>query len=77
MIIVYSKNNCPHCVTAKSLLEQNFVEFTEINIETNAAGRDYLLDKGLRSLPQVFAGEELIGGVDKLKVWLEIKDQTL
>lgn len=77
MIIVYSKNNCPHCVTAKQLLEQNLVEFTEVNIETNAAGRDYLLNKGLRSLPQLFNGEELIGGVDKLKVWLEIKDQSL
>lgn len=77
MIIVYSKNNCPHCVTAKSLLEASGTQYTEINIETNASGRDYLLSKGLRSLPQVFQGEELIGGADKLKLWLELKDQTL
>jgi glutaredoxin 3 len=77
MIIVYSKNNCPSCVQAKNLLRVKSQDFMEINIETNAAARDYLLEKSLRSLPQVFDGEELIGGLDKLKLWLELREQSL
>lgn len=76
-MIVYSKTVCPYCVQAKKLLESKGIEFVEVNIETNAQGRDYLLEKGLRSVPQVFEGDTLIGGFDKLKTWLELKEQTL
>jgi glutaredoxin 3 len=77
MIVVYSKTVCPYCVQAKNLLKSKGVEFTEINIETNAAGRDYLVEKSLRSVPQIFDGELHIGGFDKLQTWLELKDQSL
>jgi glutaredoxin 3 len=68
---------CPYCTQAKALLESKGIKYTEINIDTNAAGRDVLLEQGLRSVPQIFDGSELIGGFDKLKVWLELKEQTL
>ncbi len=77
MILVYSRNVCPYCTQAKALLESKGIKYTEINIDTNAAGRDVLLEQGLRSVPQIFHGSELIGGFDKLKVWLELKEQTL
>lgn len=77
MIIVYSKTVCPYCVQAKNLLDSKGIKYTEVNIETNAAGRDYLTEKGLRSVPQIFQGELHIGGFDKLKTWLELKDQSL
>ena len=76
-LIIYSKTVCPYCVQAKQLLEAKGYEFIEVNIETNAQGRDYILEKGLRSVPQVFEGETLIGGFDKLKTWIELKEQTL
>lgn len=62
MITVYSKNNCPFCDRAKALLESRGVQYTEINIEHNAESRQMLLDKGLRSVPQIFHGYELIEG---------------
>jgi glutaredoxin len=77
MMLVYSRNVCPYCTQAKALLESKGIKYTEINIDTNAAGRDVLLEQGLRSVPQIFDGSELIGGFDKLKVWLELKEQTL
>lgn len=77
MLIVYSKKVCPNCDQAKALLNAKGIEHTVIDIETNAAGRDVLVNKGLRSVPQIFVGEELIGGVDKLKLWLELKEQSL
>jgi glutaredoxin 3 len=77
MIVVYSKTVCPYCVQAKNLLKSKGIEFTEVNIETNAAGRDYLVERSLRSVPQIFDGELHIGGFDKLQTWLELKDQSL
>lgn len=67
MLTVYSKNNCPFCVRAKQLLESKGVQYTEINVEYDPESRQMLLDKGLRSVPQIFHGYELIpGGFDGL-----------
>ena len=62
MLTVYSKNNCPFCDRAKALLESKGVTYTEINIENDSESRQMLLDKGLRSVPQIFHGYELIEG---------------
>lgn len=62
MLTIYSKNNCPFCDRTKQLLESKNVPFNEINIENDAESRQMLLDKGLRSVPQIFYGYELIPG---------------
>lgn len=62
MLTVYSKNNCPFCVQAKRLLESKSVPYHEINIEEDPAARQMLLDRGLRSVPQIFKEQELIPG---------------
>ena len=77
MIIVYSKKVCPNCTKVKSMLQSKGITYQEIDIETNAAGRDVVLSHGLRSVPQVFEGEVLIGDFEKTKTWLELKEQTL
>lgn len=67
MLTIYSKNNCPFCDRAKTLLESRGVTYTEVNIEKDPESRQMLLDKGLRSVPQIFHGYELIpGGFDGL-----------
>jgi glutaredoxin 3 len=76
-MIVYSKTVCPYCVQAKSLLKSKGIEFTEINIEEDMIGREFLIEQGLRSVPQIYDGENLIGGFDKLQTWLQLKEQTL
>lgn len=62
MLTVYSKNNCPFCVQAKRLLESKNVPYEEINIEDQPDARQMLLDRGLRSVPQIFNQEELVPG---------------
>ena len=62
MITVYSKNNCPFCVQAKQLLESKGVSYTEVNIEQDPDARQMLVDQGLRSVPQIFYGYEIIPG---------------
>jgi glutaredoxin len=67
MLTVYSKNNCPYCDRAKQLLESKDVPYTEVNIEYDQDARQMLVDQGLRSVPQIFYGYELIpGGFDGL-----------
>jgi glutaredoxin len=67
MLTIYSKNNCPYCVRAKTLLENKGVSYTEVNIEYDQDARQMLVDQGLRSVPQIFHGYELIpGGFDGL-----------
>ena len=61
-ITVYTKDNCPFCDMAKALLESRGVEYTTINVGVLTEARDYLIEQGLRSVPQIFNGTTLIPG---------------
>ena len=80
MITVYSKNNCPFCDRAKSLLENKGVAYEVINIEEHPDAREFLVDQGLRSVPQIFNGTTLLpAGYQGLagkkeEFWVELKD---
>lgn len=65
---IYSTNSCPYCVRAKQLLERKGITYTEINLSTEAAEvRMELMQKtNHRTVPQIFIGEEFIGGFDQL-----------
>jgi glutaredoxin len=62
MLTVYTKNNCPFCDRAKALLESRGVEYRAINLEDQPDARDFLVDQGLRSVPQIFNGTTLLQG---------------
>jgi glutaredoxin len=62
MITIYSKNNCPFCDRAKALLESKGVGFKTVNIEDEPDAREFLVDQGLRSVPQVFKDGVLLPG---------------
>jgi glutaredoxin len=62
MLTVYTKNNCPFCDRAKALLESRGVEYNAINLEDQPDARDFLVDQGLRSVPQIFNGTTLLPG---------------
>ena len=61
-LTVYTKNNCPFCDRAKALLESKGINYTAINIEDTPDARGFLVDQGLRSVPQIFNGTTLIQG---------------
>lgn len=54
MITVYSKNNCPYCVQAKTQLSNWGVEYQEVNIEEDAEARDFIINEGHRTMPQIY-----------------------
>ena len=62
MITVYSKNNCPFCDRAKALLESKGIAFRTIMMEDEPDAREFLMDQGLRSVPQIFKDGVLLPG---------------
>lgn len=62
MLTVYSKNNCPFCDRATALLESRGVEFKTVKIEDDPDAREFLVDQGLRSVPQIFKDGILLPG---------------
>ena len=72
---IYSLSHCPYCVRAKQLLTQEGFEFHEIVVpEDDQKARAELNSRtGMKTFPQIFFGEELIGGFSDLKT---IHDQT-
>jgi glutaredoxin len=70
--IVWSKNQCPYCDQAKALLKQRGIEFEERKIGDGYTKEDLLeAVPSARTVPQIFLGEELVGGFTELKKRLE------
>lgn len=66
-VVVYSKNHCPYCDRAKSLLKSKGVSFEELNIENKPEEIKALMEKtGMRTFPQIFINDNLIGGFDDM-----------
>ena len=66
-IIIYSKDPCPYCVSAKNLLRRKGVEFTEIKITSDEIKSEMIAKSGGRmTVPQIFINEKHIGGCDDL-----------
>ena len=66
--IVWSKNQCPFCDQAKSLLKLKGIEFEERNVSTDWT-KEQLLESvpNARTVPQIFLDDQLIGGFNELK----------
>jgi glutaredoxin 3 len=54
MLTIYSKNNCGYCMQAKALLKNNNIAFEEVNIDSNDDARDFVLNEGHRTMPQIY-----------------------
>ena len=68
-IKVYSTNTCPYCVMAKEFLNENKVEFTDINVqEDREAGEDMVKKSGQYGVPVIDIDGEIIVGFDKERI---------
>ena len=62
-VVVYTTDPCSFCSRVKQLLAARDIEYTEINMARDAAGRAELVQKtGMMSFPQVIINGELVGG---------------
>jgi glutaredoxin len=71
-VIVWTKENCPSCVKAKTLLDNR-----KISYELRQVGEDWTREQLLesiptaRSVPQVVINGDTIGGYEQLATYLE------
>lgn len=64
---IYTRQGCGYCSAARSLLNNLGVEFVELDL----TGRDEAIAElmkrtGMRTVPQIFIDDELIGGYEEL-----------
>ena len=70
---VYSKSTCKYCKRAKKFLIENDISFQEINLDDDKDRHNFYeavkLTHGIEinKVPQIFIGDNLIGGYDKLR----------
>jgi len=63
MVKIYTKDYCPYCIQAKSLLNSLNIPFEETDITTTPEIIEELSQKsGFRTVPQIFVGDKCLGG---------------
>ncbi|HXP38610.1 MAG TPA: glutaredoxin domain-containing protein [Solirubrobacteraceae bacterium] len=67
-VTVYTTDPCSFCVRVKALLKSRGVEFDEVNLSKDPAGRVELARRtGMMSFPQVLVGERVVGGYSEVQ----------
>jgi glutaredoxin 3 len=67
-ITIYTTRTCSFCYAAKSLLTKKGLNFDEIDVSADPAARQRMMLRanGRRSVPQIFIGENHVGGNEDL-----------
>mgnify|MGYP000476908955 FL=1 len=66
-IVMYSSRFCPFCVRAKALFLKKKLEVEEILIDQQPEiRRKMMVESGRHTVPQIWIGEQHIGGCDEL-----------
>ena len=68
MLTIYTKNYCPFCSKAKTLLDSLNLEYKEIDItDTPEKMEELSRMSGMMTIPQIFLGEKLLGGYSDIE----------
>lgn len=66
-IVIYTTSWCPYCIRAKRLLDHKGWNYEEIDVDGDDEKRAWLRKvTGRRTVPQIFIGEESVGGYDDI-----------
>ena len=68
-VLMYTGDYCPHCKSAKALLESKNVAIKEIDISRDSSKRIEMQERtgGAKTIPQIFIGDHYIGGNAELQ----------
>lgn len=71
-ITIYTKSNCPNCVSAKALLKSKGLEYEELDFE-NWDNWKEISSKypDARQMPQIFIDGQRVGGLAGLQAALK------
>lgn len=66
-VTIYTTRWCPYCIRAKSLLTGKGVDYREVPVDGDRALREEMTRRaGRTSVPQIWIGEQHVGGCDEL-----------
>ncbi len=66
-VTIYGTDTCVWCGAARLLPKKKGVDFDDVLVNKDPAKREEMEQRsGKRSVPQIFAGDRLIGGYDEL-----------
>ena len=67
-VTIYTRAFCPFCTRAVSLLKKKGVDFNEIDAGMDPDKKQEMIQRsnGGRTFPQIFVGDEHIGGCDEM-----------
>jgi glutaredoxin 3 len=70
-ITMYTKDNCPNCITAKRILEAANLKYADVDVMVGDRLGNLLKEfPDARQMPQIFINDQRVGGVEGLKVAL-------
>ena len=71
-ITIYTKSNCPNCVSAKQLMQDKGMKYNEISLDNDAHRAEFCADNpGVRQMPQIYINGDRIGGYAGLREWIK------
>lgn len=70
MYVIYSKEDCPFCVKAQTVLGMLQEEF---EVRDQKEYQELFQERGWKTVPQIFDNETYVGGYDELRVYLKTK----
>lgn len=70
-ITIFTKSNCPNCVSAKQLLEAKGLAYEERDAEAQPELLQQLIAAGARQMPQIFINGQRVGGLAGLQAALK------
>lgn len=62
MIKLFTKPNCSYCDRAKQILKTWDITYDSIDITANPESRDFLINEGHKSVPQLYSDGKLFPG---------------
>ena len=67
-VTIYTMDHCPYCERAKKLMTERAVPYEEKRVPMDDDAQWDALEKksGLKTMPQIFYGDRLIGGFNDL-----------
>ena len=72
-IEIYYKSWCRYSQAALAILDDLGVAYTGIDVTTDRAREDEMIRRsGRTSVPEIFIDDELIGGYDELRAFLQL-----
>jgi len=66
-IVIYGSATCAYCTAARMLLKKKGLTYDDVLVsEDPDKHREMVARSGSQSVPQIFIGEQVIGGFDEL-----------